>query len=93
MTLEDKVRRTMRSWVRESFGESELEDPSWNIELLSAEIADKIGKRTSGDRKYIFGALSKVKGINDKRAHDRQGNEIDDLLCDLMMKIDKGELL
>ncbi len=93
MTLEQRIRRTMRSWVRENFGKSELEDPSWNIELLSTEIAGAVEKRTSGDKEYIFGAIAKVKGINDKRAHGSQGNEIDDLLCDLMMKIDKGELL
>ena len=37
--MENKLVNVITDWVRENFGESEVEDPSWNIEALAHEIA------------------------------------------------------
>lgn len=42
--MEDKVKPiievSIRNWVLENFGETELKDPSWNIESLAKHIAE-----------------------------------------------------
>ena len=32
-------------WVRDNFGESEVEDPSWNIDLLAKHIEKELQKK------------------------------------------------
>ena len=41
MDLKKEYQETIYKWVKENFGESEAEDPSWNIEALAGVIAKK----------------------------------------------------
>ena len=36
------LQKTIYEWVRENFGESEANDPSWNIGLLAQRLAEKL---------------------------------------------------
>lgn len=44
------IKSMIRKWVRENFGESELNDPSWNIDLLADYIETQLKKQT--DERY-----------------------------------------
>lgn len=39
MDCKDKIAKIIKEWVRENFGTQEMEDPCYNIEELSKEIA------------------------------------------------------
>lgn len=43
--MADELERVIKSWVARNYGESEAEDPSWDIGDLSREIATKINKK------------------------------------------------
>ena len=38
----EKIAGIIREWVRDSFGDSEAADPSWNIEALAEHIAKNL---------------------------------------------------
>lgn len=35
------IKEIITDWVRDNFGDSEVEDPSWNIDLLAEHIKTK----------------------------------------------------
>ncbi len=37
--IKDKIEKRIYEWVKENFGESEADDPSWNIEALADELS------------------------------------------------------
>ena len=39
------IQKIIYNWVKENFGESEADDPSWNIELLAREIESKLNDK------------------------------------------------
>lgn len=39
------IQKIIYNWVKENFGESEADDPSWNIELLAREIESKLSDK------------------------------------------------
>lgn len=39
------IEKIIYNWVKENFGESEADDPSWNIQLLAKEIESKLNKK------------------------------------------------
>ena len=39
--LQDFYEKTIYEWVKNNFGESEADDPSWNISMLAEELASK----------------------------------------------------
>lgn len=43
MTLQEEIKKkigeTIYEWVKQNFGESEADDPSWNIEALAEELS------------------------------------------------------
>ncbi len=39
------IKKIIYNWVKENFGESEADDPSWNIELLAGEIESKLNDK------------------------------------------------
>ena len=41
MNLQEEYQKTIYNWVAENFGESEAEDPSWDIKSLAEVIAKK----------------------------------------------------
>ena len=43
--LYDFIRDSIRHWVGKNFGSQELDDPSWNIDELSAHLTKKLNKR------------------------------------------------
>ena len=43
--LEDFIKDNIRHWVGKSFGSQELDEPSWNIDVLSHYLAGAINKR------------------------------------------------
>lgn len=43
--LQTKVRDIIYDYVYTYFGESEAQDPSWNIELLAEDIAEKLSDK------------------------------------------------
>lgn len=43
--LYDFIRDSIRHWVGKNFGSQELDDPSWNIDDLSAHLTKKLNKR------------------------------------------------
>lgn len=36
------IKSIITDWVRDNFGDSEVEDPSWNIDLLAEYVKEKI---------------------------------------------------
>lgn len=36
--MKDKIEKIIYEWVKQNFGESEAEDPSWSIEALAEEL-------------------------------------------------------
>ena len=43
--MTEKIEQIIKSWVARNYGESEAEDPSWNISDLAREIATKIKQK------------------------------------------------
>lgn len=41
------IKKIITDWVRENFGESEVNDPSWNIDLLAKHIETQLKKQGS----------------------------------------------
>lgn len=41
-----KIEKIIYNWVKENFGESEADDPSWNIDLLAKHIESQLRKKT-----------------------------------------------
>jgi len=41
-----KIKTIITEWVRDNFGQSEVDDPSWNIDLLAEHIESKLRKKT-----------------------------------------------
>ena len=39
------IEKIIYNWVKENFGESEADDPSWNIQLLAQEIENKLKQK------------------------------------------------
>lgn len=56
--LKTKVRDIIYDYVYTYFGESEAQDPSWNIELLANDIAEKLLDK-------IYTPQYQYKNIND----------------------------
>ena len=42
--METKIKNIIYEWVKTNCGESEADDPSWSIEALAKELADKLKK-------------------------------------------------
>ena len=40
--MEQQIKEIISNWVGENFGSQEKDDPSWNIDLLAKEIAEKL---------------------------------------------------
>lgn len=40
--MKDKIEKLIDTWVRANYGNSEAEDPSWNIKSLSCFLADSL---------------------------------------------------
>lgn len=40
--LSDQIEDFIRCWVGKKYGESEMREPSWNIELLAKQLAKKL---------------------------------------------------
>lgn len=36
------IKKIITDWVRDNFGQSEVDDPSWNIDLLAKHIENKL---------------------------------------------------
>lgn len=49
------IKSMIRKWVKNNFGESEVNDPSWNIDLLAEYIESKLSKN--------YDKVNKTKGI------------------------------
>ena len=42
MSNKDRIAKVIDEYIRRYFGDSEADDPSWNIELLAEHLADKL---------------------------------------------------
>ena len=40
------IKNMIAEWVRENYGQSELDEPSWDIELLAKHIENKLQEKT-----------------------------------------------
>lgn len=76
-----KIEYIIENWVRDNFGDSEADNPSWNIALLAQEIDSKLEREgmecyNSGWQDGYREALDKVlDGINRNRQEaDREGD-------------------
>lgn len=43
--MENKIRTTIYNWVKRNYGESEAQDPSWSIDALAHELAEKLNNK------------------------------------------------
>lgn len=41
MNIEEEFNKFLHEWVKKNFGESEADDPSWSIEALAHDLAEK----------------------------------------------------
>lgn len=39
-----RIAKSIYDWVKDNFGESEADDPSWNIQLLACHIDEELDK-------------------------------------------------
>lgn len=44
MNVEEEFKEFLYEWVKKNFGESEADDPSWSIDALAHDLADKFWK-------------------------------------------------
>ena len=44
-SLSTQMEEAIRNWVRQHYGESEIREPAWNIELLAKDMAKRFGKK------------------------------------------------
>lgn len=49
MDYKKKLETIIYEWVKQNFGESEADDPSWNIEALAEELAKHQQELKKGD--------------------------------------------
>lgn len=41
MNIEEELKKFLYEWVKKNFGESEADDPSWNIEALAHDLREE----------------------------------------------------
>lgn len=44
MNIEEEYKKFLYEWAKKNFGESEADDPSWDIEALAHDLADEYWK-------------------------------------------------
>jgi hypothetical protein len=44
MNIEEEFKEFLTEWVKKNYGESEADEPSWSIEALAHDLADKFWK-------------------------------------------------
>ena len=60
------IKKIITDWVRENFGESEVNDPSWNIDLLAKHIETQLKKQTDERYNSLYARYKRYKKVIDE---------------------------
>lgn len=75
MNIKEEYQKDIYNWVAKNFGESEAEDPSWNIEALAEEM-QKTFLRIH-EEIIRMGIAEAIQGVADDNDIELTGEELD----------------
>lgn len=73
MNVEEEFKKFLYEWVKENFGESEADDPSWSIEALAHDLREEYIKiKECEDLEWVKEDVEYVAENNDIKLTDKQ---------------------
>ena len=79
MNVEKEIKKFIYNWVKENFGESEAEDPSWSIGALAHDLAGEYWKiQEKVERENIKEDIKYVAENNDIKLTEQELADIAD---------------
>lgn len=79
MNIEQEFNKFLYEWVKKNFGQSEADDPSWNIEALAHDLTDEYWKiQERAERENIEEDIKYVAGNNDIELTEQELADIAD---------------
>lgn len=79
MNIEKEFNKFLYRWVKDNFGQSEADDPSWSIKALAHDLADEYWKMQERiERENIKEDIKYVAGDNDIELTEQELADIAD---------------
>lgn len=79
MNIEKEFNKFLYRWVKDNFGQSEADDPSWSIKALAHDLADEYWKiQEKVERENIKEDIKYVAGNNDIELTEQELADIAD---------------
>ena len=79
MNIEQEFNKFLYRWVKDNFGQSEADDPSWSIKALAHDLADEYWKMQERiERENIKEDIKYVAGNNDIELTEQELADIAD---------------
>ena len=79
MNIEQEFKKFLYRWVKDNFGQSEADDPSWSIKALAHDLADEYWKMQERiERENIKEDIKYVAGNNDIELTEQELADIAD---------------
>ena len=79
MNIEKEFNKFLYRWVKDNFGQSEADDPSWSIKALAHDLADEYWKiQERVERENIKEDIKYVAGNNDIELTEQELADIAD---------------
>lgn len=73
MNVEEEFKKFLHEWVKENFGESEADDPSWSIEALAHDLREEYIKiKEREDTEWVKEDVEYVANNHDIKLTDKQ---------------------
>lgn len=73
MNIEKEFNKFLYEWVKDNFGQSEADDPSWSIEALAHDLADEYIKiKEREDLEWVKEDVEYVAENHDIKLTDKQ---------------------
>lgn len=77
--IEKEIKKYLSEWVKQNYGESEADNPSWSIDALAHDLAEKYWKlHDQVELENIRDDVMYVADINGIELSDRQVNAVAD---------------
>lgn len=73
MNVEEEFKKFLHEWVKENFGESEADDPSWSIEALAHDLREEYIKiKEREETEWVKEDVEYVANNHDIKLTDKQ---------------------
>lgn len=73
MNIEEEFKKFLHEWVKENFGQSEADDPSWSIEVLAHDLkSEYIRLKEREDLEWVKEDVEYVANDHDIKLTDKQ---------------------